>query len=395
MNNELQAIFRFPDLKEGNDFLVLAASFFDKSDARKRLWGKSQGAMPMAYPSATSHYFGMAIDRAQYFLKGGHRLWDLFFRVFQDLTLTPAYNIYEAKRNGKKEAKKRDKASVEATNTELLRKARKEGTSHTKVETVRAKSAEEHAAEHRLSNLEQLALLVKTSKPKVLEQLQVIAALEKALAVLHSCEKAGEGHKNYQKYIDFADAVEMASPKILTNAAKNLRLKRTDSPTAQFWYDVALFDPYVKEGRRQAGTLIFPKTMKIPAVVLEPFQKYMRDSDVVPASPPNLIAWWKQRENTSATLRNFVLTLLARSASTGEVERVMSKVEWVDNARKARMLPENFLDRIMMAYHSDLCLQHFHRPVGRVDVSGRAKRERVVDVPAAPVNVEALLIDEI
>ena len=361
-NNHLLKVLKSPALAIARDFVLLTSAFFKHSDARVRQWALAQGKKFLQYPKATSHYWGIDVDRAIYWLSAARFV--KFLRCFEPV-FRAARLEEEAKRAKKKIAKKEATHKAQREAAEASKKAGK------KVEPGKVPTASEHATEYRTTQTEQLAVLLTNKKDEIHNELKIMAKLEGALKVIQSFGNVAEAHLTYGKFLKFADKIDEASP-LLAPLATEWRTLCDTSKTPQFWKELALLDPKTKEQRRAAGPIAFPKFLCVPECLLEHYKAYIAkvEGDMQYSSP---IAYINET-SMNGDYKSWMKCYLQARAATTCIERVFSKLEWVDEVRANGMKADTLMRKLMMAYNKQATLDNVHESERRVDSAGRSKR---------------------
>lgn len=207
-----------------------------------------------------------------------------------------------------------------------------------------------------------------------MNELKIMSSLNGALKALHRLGESN-GHEQYGHFQAFAEALQSAG---LDNWANKIRAWMERTATVEFWKEVSLFDPRIKEKYRAAGTISELgqlKQLRIPAIIAGDYSIYIKHVEQNIDTITNVKAAWEVR-NCGGEFKRFVQTLLNTSSSTRRIESVFSTLECVDDNRATNQDDDTLILKTLIAANKTRCPAHLHQPRRRGQGDTRQKRNR-------------------
>ena len=168
--------------------------------------------------------------------------------------------------------------------------------------------------------------------------------------------------------------------------------------TGKFWQHVSMFHPAKKakakgtDAHLHDGNIpahLTKATIPLPQQLQPEYDRYMASSDDADFNG-DLVAYWTNHRDYSRRFKEYVVLLIAETASTESIERVFSTLSWVDSELATRIKPETTMRKCKLAFNRDMTLSGIYR-------SQRIQRKREAlheEPPPEQPNPEVLVSGE-
>ena len=314
-------------------FLGMTKSFFKWSIARQGKWERALGPSFEAYPKATSHYWGVNIDRASYWLKPGRvaLFYESFFAHHEGRLVAP---------------------------------------------TTVTLSDKDKLAEHAKATLTLNELGMPAQRAKLMPQLALYTKLSPCLPILAKMQAHGVvGHEQFDLVRLFEQQVRASG---CSNPTVNEYMDKRlgDTPTINVFSTMRLLHPVTKTALISTGFRPHA-SFKVPTELEAEWHTYLtQDHSSLVFKTKQHIELFILTSPYSPKFKEWFILLLHQNCTTQNIEASFSKVAYTHDDLATRAHPQTLIEHAVLQCNLELTSSNLLIAKQRHDVNGREKRRK-------------------